>query len=311
MGDGTASDDGGEDGVGVGTLINIENAIGGSGNDIITSDDGVNKLEGLAGDDQIFGFGGNDILLGGSGDDTLDGGEGDDLLNGGIGDDVIDGGEGMDALVYNGTYGENTISIVDGVMTVTGPDGTDTVENVENFVFNNSPNLVVGLEDTPFNVALVDVISDANNAESIVVLGVPKGATLSIDGELLEQTDGQWIITGDAGVLSITGAANSDEDFTVTFTSYDVDYEEAATQAAEEYLATQIDEVTGEPLQTLEEFEAEGGSVIELAMGAAQQFMPDATATNSKDVEVIAIVDPFSFSIGGIDLTSDGSASPI
>ena len=311
LGDGTASDDGGEDGVGVGTLINIENAIGGSGNDIITSDDGVNKLEGLAGDDQIFGFGGNDILLGGSGDDTLDGGEGDDLLNGGIGDDVIDGGEGMDALVYNGTYGENTISIVDGVMTVTGPDGTDTVENVENFVFNNSPNLVVGLEDTPFNVALVDVISDANNAESIVVLGVPKGATLSIDGELLEQTDGQWIITGDAGVLSITGAANSDEDFTVTFTSYDVDYEEAATQAAEEYLATQIDEVTGEPLQTLEEFEAEGGSVIELAMGAAQQFMPDATATNSKDVEVIAIVDPFSFSIGGIDLTSDGSASPI
>jgi len=311
LGDGTASDDGGEDGVGVGTLINIENAIGGSGNDIITSDDGVNKLEGLAGDDQIFGFGGNDILLGGSGDDTLDGGEGDDLLNGGIGDDVIDGGEGMDALVYNGTYGENTISIVDGVMTVTGPDGTDTVENVENFVFNNSPNLVVGLEDTPFNVALVDVISDANNAESIVVSGVPKGATLSIDGELLEQTDGQWIITGDAGVLSITGAANSDEDFTVTFTSYDVDYEEAATQAAEEYLATQIDEVTGEPLQTLEEFEAEGGSVIELAMGAAQQFMPDATATNSKDVEVIAIVDPFSFSIGGIDLTSDGSASPI
>jgi len=311
LGDGTASDDGGEDGVGVGTLINIENAIGGSGNDIITGDDGVNKLEGLAGDDQIFGFGGNDILLGGSGDDTLDGGEGDDLLNGGIGDDVIDGGEGMDALVYNGTYGENTISIVDGVMTVTGPDGTDTVENVENFVFNNSPNLVVGLEDTPFNVALVDVISDANNAESIVVLGVPKGATLSIDGELLEQTDGQWIITGDAGVLSITGAANSDEDFTVTFTSYDVDYEEAATQAAEEYLATQIDEVTGEPLQTLEEFEAEGGSVIELAMGAAQQFMPDATATNSKDVEVIAIVDPFSFSIGGIDLTSDGSASPI
>ena len=311
LGDGTASDDGGEDGVGVGTLINIENAIGGSGNDIITSDDGVNKLEGLAGDDQIFGLGGNDILLGGSGDDTLDGGEGDNLLNGGIGDDVIDGGEGMDALVYNGTYGENTISIVDGVMTVTGPDGTDTVENVENFVFNNSPNLVVGLEDTPFNVALVDVISDANNAESIVVSGVPKGATLSIDGELLEQTDGQWIITGDAGVLSITGAANSDEDFTVTFTSYDVDYEEAATQAAEEYLATQIDEVTGEPLQTLEEFEAEGGSVIELAMGAAQQFMPDATATNSKDVEVIAIVDPFSFSIGGIDLTSDGSASPI
>ena len=85
-------------------------------------------------------------MLGGSGDDTLDGGEGDDLLNGGIGDDVIDGGEGMDALVYNGTYGENTISIVDGVMTVTGPDGTDTVENVENFFFNNSPTLLLALK---------------------------------------------------------------------------------------------------------------------------------------------------------------------
>ncbi len=308
---GTAYDDAGDNGVGVDTIIDIENALGGSGDDIITGDDGANLLAGLGGDDQIFGLGGNDILLGGSGDDTLDGGEGDDLLNGGIGDDVIDGGEGMDALVYNGTYGENTISIVDGVMTVTGPDGTDTVENVENFVFNDSPNLVVGLEDTPFNIALVDVVSDANNAESIIVSGVPEGATLSIDGVPLEQTDGQWIISGDAGVLSITGAVNSAEDFTVSFTSYDVDYVEAATAAAEEFFTTQLDELTGEPLQTLEDFLADGGSVIELAMGAAQSFMPDAIATNSTDVEVIGIVDPFSFSVGGVDLTANGSASSI
>jgi hypothetical protein len=36
-----ASDDGGEDGIGLDTLIDIENAIGGSGNDIIMGDDGV------------------------------------------------------------------------------------------------------------------------------------------------------------------------------------------------------------------------------------------------------------------------------
>ena len=47
----------------------IENATGGAGNDSITGNDAVNKLDGGAGNDVLDGAAGADILTGGSGDD--------------------------------------------------------------------------------------------------------------------------------------------------------------------------------------------------------------------------------------------------
>ena len=73
---------------------NIENAIGGSGNDILRGDDNPNRLEGGAGDDFLSGFNGADTLVGGAGDDRLVGASGFDLLNGGPGADNINGDAG-------------------------------------------------------------------------------------------------------------------------------------------------------------------------------------------------------------------------
>ena len=73
---------------------NIENAIGGSGNDILRGDDNPNRLEGGAGDDFMSGFNGADTLVGGAGDDRLVGASGFDLLNGGPGADNINGDAG-------------------------------------------------------------------------------------------------------------------------------------------------------------------------------------------------------------------------
>ena len=73
---------------------NIENAIGGSGNDIMRGDDNPNRLEGGAGSDTLTGFNGSDTLIGGAGDDRLIGASGFDLLNGGPGADNIDGDSG-------------------------------------------------------------------------------------------------------------------------------------------------------------------------------------------------------------------------
>ena len=53
----------------VGTVI--ENAIGGSGNDVITGNDSGNTLTGNAGDDRIAGKGGADRIDGGAGTDTV------------------------------------------------------------------------------------------------------------------------------------------------------------------------------------------------------------------------------------------------
>ena len=56
----------------------IENAKGGSGNDILIGNDVANRLEGNAGEDSLNGGQGNDTLDGGAGIDTLIGGSGDD-----------------------------------------------------------------------------------------------------------------------------------------------------------------------------------------------------------------------------------------
>jgi serralysin len=76
----------------------IENAIGGSGNDVIKGNSASNTLTGNGGNDQLFGFGGDDTLNGGNGNDTLFGGDGSDQLFGGAGNDRLDGGLGGDVL---------------------------------------------------------------------------------------------------------------------------------------------------------------------------------------------------------------------
>jgi serralysin len=70
--------------------VDIENAIGGSGEDEISGNDLDNSLQGGGGDDQI---------VGGKGSDTLEGGKGDDLLAGDKGEDRLAGGAGEDHFV--------------------------------------------------------------------------------------------------------------------------------------------------------------------------------------------------------------------
>jgi len=91
-------------------IKNIENVVGSAGNDNITGDDLVNKIEaglgddtidGGAGNDTIYGEAGNDIIYGKEGKDTIDGGTGNDTIDGGEGKDTIDGGEGDDHIYYS------------------------------------------------------------------------------------------------------------------------------------------------------------------------------------------------------------------
>ena len=84
----TASSIGGLEGnmmLAAGTVI--ENAIGGSGDDVIIGNAEGNILTGNAGDDRLIGVAGDDTLLGGDGRDALTGGAGNDALTGGAGRD--------------------------------------------------------------------------------------------------------------------------------------------------------------------------------------------------------------------------------
>jgi Ca2+-binding RTX toxin-like protein len=63
------------------TLLLIENLAGSQFGDVLTGDDGVNRLQGFDGADQLRGGGGNDRLIGGLGADLLDGGAGTDVVD--------------------------------------------------------------------------------------------------------------------------------------------------------------------------------------------------------------------------------------
>jgi Ca2+-binding RTX toxin-like protein len=61
----------------------VENLLGGTGNDSLTGNAGDNDIKGGAGADSIFGLAGNDNLAGDAGDDSISGGNGDDTIDGG------------------------------------------------------------------------------------------------------------------------------------------------------------------------------------------------------------------------------------
>ena len=103
----------------------IENATGGSGNDVLLGNAADNTIKGNAGDDMIMGREGNDLLLGNAGKDTVYGNDGDDFLEGGDGDDTLDGGIGNDALF--GGNGVDTLIGGDGNDRLTGGAGKDTL----------------------------------------------------------------------------------------------------------------------------------------------------------------------------------------
>lgn len=95
----------------------IENAIGGSDDDIITGNAIANTLNGGGGNDTLIGGGGNDILIGGPGNDIA----------------VYSGARSSYAISYNSAA--QTFTIAD--QRAGSPDGTDTLSGIETFRFTD------------------------------------------------------------------------------------------------------------------------------------------------------------------------------
>ncbi len=135
---------------------------GGQGHDFLDGGRGNDFMQGGLGDDTMLGGDGNDILRGRWGDDLLNGGDGDDLIKAGRGedtlvaghgDDTLFGGRNADTFEFSTLSGENLItdfsdgdmlvfdsaefadaqavwdntSIVNGIATITGTEGTITL----------------------------------------------------------------------------------------------------------------------------------------------------------------------------------------
>ena len=111
------------------TFDSIENLIG--------SDDRIDRFIGTSASNHFWGRGGGDYFNGGSGNDILDGGNdgdilygeaGNDTIIGGAGQDYLDGGSGTDTVVYTGSPDGVTIDLANG--TASGGDGDGPVQIV-------------------------------------------------------------------------------------------------------------------------------------------------------------------------------------
>ena len=163
----------------------IENATGGSGNDILIGNDA------------------NNLLMGGAGNDTLSGGAGNDTLSGGAGDDVIDGGTGIDTGLLAGNVADYTFnysSLANRYTLASALTGTDTYTLVEYFQFadvlRSAAQLIGGDMTAPTLISTTPI----DNA-----LGVALGANLVLTfNEAVQAGSGNIVIFNGSGVAALT-----------------------------------------------------------------------------------------------------------
>jgi Ca2+-binding RTX toxin-like protein len=154
--------------------VEIENAIGGSGDDMLIGNGLDNMLDGSAGNDTVesnsgrntfYGSSGNDQITGGTGADTIYGGSGNDEITGGGGNDALFGGRGNDEI--DGGIGTDDITGGLGLDTMTGGVDEDT------FIFN-------AISDSRANNA--DIIIDFDTGTDLIDLSMID-ANLSLGGD--------------------------------------------------------------------------------------------------------------------------------
>jgi len=96
----------------IANTVKIENARGGSGDDVLVGNAAPNRMTGGDGNDTIDGRGSADRLFGGAGDDVLVGGRGADELNGGPGITTMTGGPGHDRFVFDVSPADGAIATI-------------------------------------------------------------------------------------------------------------------------------------------------------------------------------------------------------
>lgn len=171
--------------------------------------DGPFGLDGLPYLNPVNGTAAADVLSGSSEGDRILAGEGADIITGGGGNDTIDGGAGIDTAVFSGNRAAYTISTAANVITVSGPDGVDTLTNIERLRFNDMTLLPSGglyLGGTPGadrleGGQLRDEIEGGAGADTLLGQG---------GDDLIDGGAGDDVITGGSGADTIDGGAGDD-----------------------------------------------------------------------------------------------------
>lgn len=139
--------------VGTDKTSNIENAIGGSGDDTLIASKNGSELDGGDGNDTLKGSSKSDTLYGGDGNDIVSAGSGNDEIVGGdgAGDDTYDGGAGIDTVRYSSATSGITVDLTltsANATSTLGSDaagiGTDKLTNIENIIAGQYNDIFMG-----------------------------------------------------------------------------------------------------------------------------------------------------------------------
>jgi Ca2+-binding RTX toxin-like protein len=171
------------------TFYSIENLIG--------SDDRIDRFIGTAAANHFWGRGGGDVFNGGGGNDILDGGNdgdilygeaGNDTIIGGAGQDYLDGGAGIDTVVYSGSSAGVTVDLANGTASGGDADGPAQVVGRGTVIRHD---ILAGFENVVGSTFNDHLIGDA-------------GANVLSGGA------GDDILTGGRGADRLNGGAGSD-----------------------------------------------------------------------------------------------------
>jgi hypothetical protein len=201
---------------------------GGNGNDFVLGGAGNDTLFGGNGQDELRGGGGTDLLLGDNGNDLADGGAGTDteiLGNGsdealwvpGEGNDVVAGGNGEDTLGFDGSTGDEVMSLsADGDhaiflrnlgvirMDLTG------VEDVHVNALGGADAITVDdLEGTDVRHASINLSTNGvqdTKTDKVIVNGTDDRDAIDVTGQ-----DGAVAVAGLPADTTVTGSQPTDQ----------------------------------------------------------------------------------------------------
>jgi Ca2+-binding RTX toxin-like protein len=172
------------------TIVGVESAISGAGNDVLTGDAGKNWFSGGAGDDLISGGGGPDRLDGETGSDVIFGGGGPDRLRGREGDDRLFGEDGNDDLSGNA-----------GADALAGGSGDDDLDAI-----SDGPDADALACDAGTDSASTDRFDTVADCETVNTNGVNLGAVPTIDADSADFTlECLDAYEGCTGTISLSG----------------------------------------------------------------------------------------------------------
>jgi Ca2+-binding RTX toxin-like protein len=222
---------------GMDTLVGMEGAFGGAGNDLLVGDDGyLNFFRGGLGDDTIQAGDGYDIIdyqfgsptggvtvdlaagtaTGGAGNDQLTGiesvwgtafadlligGAGDENFRGNAGNDTLRGGGGQDSADYGGASGGVSVDLQAG--SSSGPDGNDVLESIEEVFGSAHADLLLGdAGDNGFRGGLGNDTIDGRSGTDTVSYTIARGAvTVNLAQGTATGADGNDALAGIENVL--------------------------------------------------------------------------------------------------------------